>query len=138
MTTDDRSGITPEERADFQKALNAYRQEMDDARQRLNSVSPAFEEEFAVLAAAVRNTLEVPDASERQLPASKSWPGRGEPWISSSTAQNGWFGRPCSTTRLQITRAAAASGGPSPTSPRRWGARASGARCNGRGHRQLG
>ena len=61
----------------FRKALAESREEMaEDAKVR-NSVSTTFAEEFAALADAVRNSLEAPDASERQLPSvqelAKAW-----------------------------------------------------------------
>ena len=61
----------------FRKALAESREEMaEDAKVR-NTISTTFRDAFAELGEAVRNKLEVPDASERKLPSvqelAKAW-----------------------------------------------------------------
>ena len=60
MTSDERAKLSPEELADFQKRLADFRKEIDDDLRWRNSVSPAFAEDFAALAKAVRNSLKIP------------------------------------------------------------------------------
>ena len=62
MTSDERAKLSPEELADFRKEID------DDLRWR-NSVSPAFAEDFAALAKAVRNSLKIPDTETPPLPS---------------------------------------------------------------------
>ena len=69
MTSDERAKLSPEELADFQKRLADFRKEIDDDLRWRNSVSPAFAEDFAALAKAVRNSLKIPDTETPPLPS---------------------------------------------------------------------